>query len=234
MPTDHDRTFTERARREQIVQATVSVLATEGYRRATVSRIAEQAGVSKALVLYHFTGKDELMRQTLFRVYEQMSEDVIAELDLTQPPDRLLRNLVHVTVRRGVDKRPRRRALEQIIINEGVSETEDASSISFADKEPLYLGYEELFRRGQQDGLFRDFDVRVMAITYQGAVDAMFKYLDAHPESEPERYAASLAELLLAAVIDQHHPDAQTTAPQEPHLQQSDATMKGGSTPSPE
>lgn len=193
-------TFVELARRDQIVEATVTVLAREGYRNASINRIAEQAGISKGLVLYHFTDKNELMRQTLFRVYEQISEGIAAEIDHTRPAPELLRDLVAVTVRRGAAQRTERRALEQIIINQGVAETERMSTISFADKEPLYRAHEELFRRGQQAGDFRDFDVRVMAVTYQGAIDAMFKYLDTHPEADAAGYAAELADLLLAAV----------------------------------
>lgn len=62
--------FTELVKRDQIIAATVSVLAKKGFRKATVERIADTAGVSKALVLYHFGSKEELIHQTFFRVYE--------------------------------------------------------------------------------------------------------------------------------------------------------------------
>ena len=39
-----------------------------------------------------------------------------------------------------------------------------------------------------------------MAVTYQGAVDTMIAYLDAHPETEANAYADALAELLLNAI----------------------------------
>lgn len=193
-------TFIERARRDQIVTATVHVLAVEGYRKASISRIAEEAGISKGLVLYHFAGKDDLMRQTLLRTYEWMSAPVVADLDKSAPPPDVLRTMVTSTVSHGTRCRTERRAVEQIVINQGIAATEAEATISFADKEPLYRGYEELFRAGQHSGYFRDFDVRVMAVTYQGAVDAMFKYLDSHPEADAEAYGDQLADLLLAAV----------------------------------
>ena len=39
-----------------------------------------------------------------------------------------------------------------------------------------------------------------MAVTYQGAVDTMTAYLDAHPETDGHAYADALAELLLNAI----------------------------------
>jgi hypothetical protein len=53
---------------------------------------------------------------------------------------------------------------------------------------------------GQQEGSLRDFDTRVMAVAYQGAVDTMIAYLDAHPETDVHAYADALVELLLNAI----------------------------------
>jgi AcrR family transcriptional regulator len=59
---------------------------------------------------------------------------------------------------------------------------------------------EALFRRGQAEGLFRSFDMRVMAVTYQGAIDMMLSYVDSHPDTDIDRYADALAGILLAAM----------------------------------
>jgi hypothetical protein len=42
--------------------------------------------------------------------------------------------------------------------------------------------------------------MRIMAVTYQGAVDTMLAYLDSHPETDRDAYADALADLLLAAI----------------------------------
>ena len=39
-----------------------------------------------------------------------------------------------------------------------------------------------------------------MAVTYQGAIDTMLAYLDAHPDADPSAYAGTLADLLLNAM----------------------------------
>src|ERR1700761_5363852 len=57
------RTFTETARRAQIVAAAIDTIAELGYGQASLARIAETAGTSKGVIIYHFGGKDELMRE---------------------------------------------------------------------------------------------------------------------------------------------------------------------------
>jgi AcrR family transcriptional regulator len=47
-------------RQEQIVQAAVEVFSRYGFRGATVRRLARQAGVSEAMIYYHFPSKEAL------------------------------------------------------------------------------------------------------------------------------------------------------------------------------
>jgi len=54
-------TFTEQARRRQIVDAAIELIAREGFVGASVARIAAEAGVAKSAVLYYFAGKDALV-----------------------------------------------------------------------------------------------------------------------------------------------------------------------------
>src|SRR5258708_20448272 len=57
------RTFTETARRAQIIAAAIDTLAELGYGQASLACIAEAAGTSKGVILYHFGGKDDLIRE---------------------------------------------------------------------------------------------------------------------------------------------------------------------------
>lgn len=56
------RSVTAQARREQIVRATVAVIAAEGHPQASYARIAAHASLSSTrLIFYHLTSKDELV-----------------------------------------------------------------------------------------------------------------------------------------------------------------------------
>jgi TetR/AcrR family transcriptional regulator len=69
---DHDRatrkpaTRIQRAKREAILEAGLTVFAEEGFRGATLDRIAQEAGLSKPNLLYYFRSKEEI-HATLLR-----------------------------------------------------------------------------------------------------------------------------------------------------------------------
>jgi AcrR family transcriptional regulator len=65
------RTFTEAARRAQIIEAAIDTIAEVGFGRASLTRIGERVGISKGLIGYHFAGKDDLIEQVVVEVLEQ-------------------------------------------------------------------------------------------------------------------------------------------------------------------
>jgi AcrR family transcriptional regulator len=68
-PGQDARSFIEAARRAQIVECAIEVIAEVGYRRASMARIAERAKISRGLISYHFAGKDELISQVVLTVF---------------------------------------------------------------------------------------------------------------------------------------------------------------------
>jgi AcrR family transcriptional regulator len=52
-------------RREQLIEATISVIARKGYAQTTLADVAQTAGVSHGLVLFHFRSKELLFSETL-------------------------------------------------------------------------------------------------------------------------------------------------------------------------
>ena len=69
-PETERRTFTEQARRQQIVGAAIDTIAEVGYGQASLARIAARVGISKGVISYHFAGKDDLMKQVVTDVVE--------------------------------------------------------------------------------------------------------------------------------------------------------------------
>ncbi|WP_114561226.1 TetR/AcrR family transcriptional regulator [Desertihabitans aurantiacus] len=81
------RSFTEQARRAQLVEVTTALVAEHGYAGTSLSRIAAAAGISKAAVLYHFASKEAVVRAA----HEQALADLVAEVgaavDQADPAD---------------------------------------------------------------------------------------------------------------------------------------------------
>ena len=68
LPPIHNRTAPKQARRIQLMEATIDVLAEKGFSSLTVSDVAKKAGLSHGIVNFHFTSKDELLRETIMEM----------------------------------------------------------------------------------------------------------------------------------------------------------------------
>jgi hypothetical protein len=55
------QSFIAEARRAQIIEAAIRTLDEIGYVQASLAQIAKRAGISTALISYHFSDKDDLM-----------------------------------------------------------------------------------------------------------------------------------------------------------------------------
>ncbi len=77
-------------RREQLVRATVEVIAERGFPETRITDVAERAGTSSALVLYYFGTKDQLLTEAL-RLAEDSFYEYAAGLteSIASPCERL-------------------------------------------------------------------------------------------------------------------------------------------------
>ncbi len=77
MRSKGERTFTEGARRAQIVDCAIDVIAEVGYPQASIRKIADRVGVAMSVVLYHFAGKDELVGAIVSKLYRLFIERIL-------------------------------------------------------------------------------------------------------------------------------------------------------------
>ena len=193
LPGGQERSFVEEARRRQLVEAAIEVLAGRGYGQASLARVAECAGVSKGVVSYHFAGKDELMEQVVLHVFA-MAGDALAERMGAEGTARGMLRAYVLGQAAVMRERPAHvRAFGQVVSTMRTADGE--LRFGARTSEPVFRGLEEVFRLGQDGGEFRDFDGRAMAVTVQGALDAMAAYWFTHPEHDLEAHARELAEL---------------------------------------
>ena len=83
-------TFIEQARRRQIIEAAIEVLAASGYEYASLERIALRAGISRGLISYHFAGRDELMAAVVARAYEDGAAYMGPRIKAAKTPTEML------------------------------------------------------------------------------------------------------------------------------------------------
>jgi TetR/AcrR family transcriptional repressor of bet genes len=79
------------ARRTQLIEATIETIAARGYSRTTLTEVAQTAGLSHGLVLFHFKTKETLLADTLMYLaqeYRQNWEAALAAVG-TDPAEQL-------------------------------------------------------------------------------------------------------------------------------------------------
>lgn len=90
-------TLTEQARRAQLIDVTVGLIAEHGNAGTSLARIAEAAGITKAAVLYHFRSKDALVRAAHESALTGLVEHVgraVEDADAERAPAAYIRSMV--------------------------------------------------------------------------------------------------------------------------------------------
>ncbi|MGI8483617.1 MAG: TetR/AcrR family transcriptional regulator [Thermomicrobiales bacterium] len=188
-------TITEIARRAQIIEAAIATIAEIGYAKASFSQIAKTAGLSSTgLISYHFSSKQELNAAIVEEVIGTMSAFMheCMQVVSTSTPQGALVAYITGTIAFMQEKPAYMQALLGIFTHGGfVYEGEqEQAAIS-----PL----EGILRDGQDAGVFRSFDLRVMATTIQRSIDGIPMALAADPSLDLDVYARELVELFTLA-----------------------------------
>ncbi|WP_188194708.1 TetR/AcrR family transcriptional regulator [Nonomuraea sp. SYSU D8015] len=189
--TNQDRrSFIEQARRHQIVGGAIEALAELGYARASFTRIAERAGVSPALISYHFASKEELLEQVVTNVVESMRTASVQAEEATSYAE-ALRIVIESQVRYFADHRTETAALQAIRSAAGTA----PSAAAWAARNRSLVEFQNLLEGGQRVEEFGDFPPRVMAAAILASLEAVPAELRAQPDADAGDYARELAAL---------------------------------------
>ena len=189
MPVNAERSITSTARRAQIVNAAIDVIAEVGYRRTSFARIAEYAGLSSTrLISYHFADKQDLNAAVVTDVMTAIGTAVGERVAAENSAAGMLRAYIEGVVDFVAANRARMKALLELLLNGGMAygPQQDAAVVSHV---------EQILRLGQQRGEFRDFDPRVVATAVQRSVDGLPFLLDSMPDLDLPAYANELVTL---------------------------------------
>jgi AcrR family transcriptional regulator len=181
------RTFTETARRAQIVAAAIEVIAEVGYHRASFARIAKQAGLSSTgLISYHFADREELIDEVASAVVGDVSAFMAGRMAAVERAGEALRIYIEANVEFIGTHRSKMQALLDIFMNGGFH-------YNTASERVVVSPIESILRAGQETGEFRRFDPKVMATLIQRAIDGLPFLLAAEPGVDVPAYAVEVA-----------------------------------------
>lgn len=187
------RTFTESARRAQIVTAAIEVIAEAGYGRASFSRIAKHAGLSSTgMISYHFAGKDDLLTACVAEIEQVTDAFMQSRIAAADGHVAVLRAYVEANVDLVGVHPAAVRALIDIVRNVPAQRTGVNQRLAV---------FEEHFRGGQAAGAFRPFDTRTVTLALTSGLDAVVvtAAADVPEPAELARIGRELADLYVQA-----------------------------------
>lgn len=190
------RTFTETARRAQLIAAAITTVNEIGYHRASLSEIAQRARVAKSAIVYYFSSKEALLLSVLEDVFTRLEAAVAQAVDSGAEPSAQLRAYARGYLSYVDGHRAEVTAGIEIVVSH---RTEDGT--------PLYLtGTEEdsrllrgILSAGMEAGVFRRMPLRVAVSLVEALLDVPVTELQRDLEADIEPFAAQTVEALMKA-----------------------------------
>ena len=188
------RTFTETARRAQIVAAAIDTIAELGYGQASLARIAETAGTSKGVIIYHFGGKDELIRELVAGLVARGVAYMEPQVDAEPTGAGKLRDYIESNLAFMRENRNQMVAIFEIALNARAADGRRLYDFSVQDAGVAAL--EQLLAYFQGTGEFRvGFDPNVMAMAIRAAINAVPAQLARDPALDVGHHAREIADM---------------------------------------
>ncbi|MBZ2196214.1 TetR/AcrR family transcriptional regulator [Occultella gossypii] len=195
--TGRSGTFTEAARRAQIMDAAIATVNDVGYHRASLAQIAARAGIAKSIISYHFEGKEQLLLYVIDEVFTGVEKVTRAAVAAADDPAARLAAFARGYLTFVRDHR-----------EEMIAAVEIAVSHRDVDGMPLYLAesdeenalLEGMVADGIAAGQFRQVDLTVARTTVIHALDGALTRSQIDARVDLDAYGDQLIPMLLAAL----------------------------------
>jgi AcrR family transcriptional regulator len=185
--------LTEQARRAQIIAAAIATIAELGYARASFAQIAKRAGLSSTgLISYHFKTKKDLDWEIVKDIYARLTHHMSVAMSGAADPQAALVAYIEGLIGFMKTEPFALQAMVGIVMHGGVDYNADSERESVS-------GIADILRWGQAEGVFRAFDVQVMATTIQRSLDGIPLAQSTNPDLDLDTYARELVELFTLA-----------------------------------
>ncbi|WP_028596388.1 TetR family transcriptional regulator [Paenibacillus assamensis] len=196
------QSFIAAARREQIIEAAVQTLDDIGYVNASLAKIAKRAGISTALISYHFSDKNDLMNHLLIKLVERSTSYVLERVAQGNTPEEKLEAFITASLAYQVTHPAHQTALIEIIFNARTPEQVPYYKLGAEEDEEdaLVSTLQHILREGQQQGVFGNFHVAIMSNVIQGAIGE-FLLNPSTKDVDLETYSSELIRIIQQATM---------------------------------
>lgn len=193
-------TFTERARRAQILRGAIDTIVELGWAQSSLVRIGERIGASKGAILHYFRDKDALVGALVLDVHTRLANAVADAVDAETTSSARIRAYIRANLEFIADNP---RDIAAIVELGAAYRSPDhrrlAEIIDGADRWPeelLPLDLAALLARERADPRMRDVDTGTMAMIIRGAIDSAAERRARDPDFDPRPYGRELADMV--------------------------------------
>jgi len=196
--------------------AAIDTIAELGYGQASLARIAEAADTSKGVIIYHFGGKDELIKELLQELIARAGEYMRPRIEAEQTGAGMLRAFIESNLAFMAENRNHVAATVEIALNARAADGSRVFGQRFNDAAVASVA--EILVYFQGTGEFRtDFDPQVMAMAVRAAIDTVGPRLIRDPGLDVGHHARELASMFVRAARNEEIP----SAAHHPHQEES-------------
>jgi len=177
---DHKPTFTELARRKQILDISSKLFMAKGFKNTSLDDIAREVGVSRGVIFYYFDGKREIGEQTIWEALRQYGEYVQDRVGKRKTSKNQLLEFIDACL----DYQDEHRELYLLTVDlvGSFGDTHDRFKLTvFVNRRTREL-LVDIIKEGQKNGEIGKVPARVLADVIQGFVDGLMEMTAMEPD----------------------------------------------------
>jgi AcrR family transcriptional regulator len=202
MRSGDSATFTEQARRAQIVAAAIEVIAKGGYPQASLAKIAEHIGVAKSVVLYHFKTKSDIMEAIVNDVFARGAAVIVPAITEHSSAAGKLAAYIRSNIAFIDSDHTAAIAVLEIVTSYRTSDGlnfNEAAAKATQENPPVgalaLLDPQTIFEEGVRTGEFNSLSPEFMKNALRGALDGAVWSLSRDPDYNLVGYGEELVEI---------------------------------------
>ncbi|MGP4066131.1 TetR/AcrR family transcriptional regulator [Oceanobacillus sp. M65] len=186
-------------RKKQIINSAISVLTEIGYVKTTLSKIAQNINISTGLISYHFSGKEDLMQNTLRYLVLEERAFIQERVEKEKSNMNKLITYIKASLTYQATYRDNNIALLEIVFNARTPENIPYYLVDIDEKDALDDLLDEILRNGVLAKEFVDIDPKVIAVIVRGAISGSI--LKTNDELNFEAYTEKVIKSVKRLVI---------------------------------
>lgn len=160
------------SKEEHLIRHTYRLIGQKGMHRMTLQDVADSAGVSKAVIIYYFKSKENLVLRTMRWVLAQVARRIRKAIAKADSPEAKIEAMIDAIF---IDpKRNRNFYLAYTDLVGYAARKENFQELSMTFRLVINALYADIIRSGVDDGTFKSPDVDKAATVVRALIDGLF------------------------------------------------------------